>query len=75
MEQGRSTVRRAEQRVASKGEQGHDGERRVEVQAYLRAHSLMNHTEVAKRMPEHKHELVYAPPYLPSAQPIKPLWA
>ena len=50
-------------------------ERRVEVQAYLRAHSLMNHTEVAKRMPEHKHELVYAPPYLPGAQPIKPLWA
>jgi hypothetical protein len=50
-------------------------ELKVELQAYLRAHPELNRTEVAKLMAEHKHELIYTPPYLPGVQPIERLWA
>jgi hypothetical protein len=50
-------------------------ELKVELQAYLRAHPKTNRTEVAKLMVEHKHELIYTPPYLPGVQPIERLWA
>jgi hypothetical protein len=50
-------------------------ELKVELQSYLRAHPHTNRTEVAKLMSEHKHELIYTPPYLPGVQPIERLWA
>jgi hypothetical protein len=50
-------------------------ELKVELQAYLAAHPEMNRTEVVKLMSEHKHELIYTPPYLPGVQPIERLWA
>jgi hypothetical protein len=50
-------------------------ELKVELQAYLQAHPELNRTEVAKLMAEHKHELIYTPPYLPGVQPIERLWA
>jgi hypothetical protein len=50
-------------------------ELKVELQAYLRAHPHINRTDVAKLMSEHKHELIYTPPYLPGVQPIERLWA
>ena len=50
-------------------------ELKAELQAYLRAHPDVNRTEVAKLMAQHKHELIYTPPYLPGVQPIERLWA
>jgi transposase len=50
-------------------------ELKAELQAYLRAHPETNRTEVAKLMAQHKHELIYTPPYLPGVQPIERLWA
>jgi hypothetical protein len=50
-------------------------ELKVELQAYLTAHPQHNRTEVSKLMTQHKHELIYTPPYLPGVQPIERLWA
>jgi hypothetical protein len=50
-------------------------ELKAELQAYLRTHPEMNRTEVTKLMAQHKHELIYTPPYLPGVQPIERLWA
>ena len=49
-------------------------ELKAELQAYLRAHPETNRTQVAKLMAQHKHELIYTPPYLPGVQPIERLW-
>jgi hypothetical protein len=50
-------------------------ELKTELKAYLAAHPELNRTEVVKLMAEHKHELIYTPPYLPGVQPIERLWA
>ena len=50
-------------------------ELKAELQACLLAHPDMNRTEVAKLMAQHKHELLYTPPFLPGVQPIERLWA
>ena len=50
-------------------------ELKAELHAYLRAHPEANRTEVAKLMAQHKHELIYTPPYMPGVQPIERLWA
>ena len=50
-------------------------ELKAELKAYLTTHPELNRTEVAKLMEEHKHELIYTPPYLPGVQPIERVWA
>jgi hypothetical protein len=50
-------------------------ELKTQLKAHLAAHPKVNRTEVAKLMEEHKHELIYTPPYLPGVQPIERLWA
>jgi transposase len=49
-------------------------ELKAELKAHLTTHPELNRTEVAKLMQEHKHELIYTPPYLPGVQPIERLW-
>jgi hypothetical protein len=50
-------------------------EMKLHLQAHLVAHPELNRTEVRKLMDEHKHELIYTPPYLPGVQPMERLWA
>ena len=45
------------------------------LQAHLTAHPELNRTEVSKLLSDHKHELLYTPPYLPGVQPIERMWA
>ena len=42
---------------------------------HLAAHPELNRTEVFKLLTQHRHELLYTPPYLPGVQPIERLWA
>ena len=46
-----------------------------ELQAYLTTHHETSPTEIAKLMAQHKHELMYTPPYLPGVRTIERLWA
>ena len=78
LKKGTSTMERIDFDAASFGRRGGTWaptreELKAELQAYLAAHPDMNRTEVAKLMAQHKHELVYTPPYLPGVQPIERL--
>ena len=45
------------------------------LRAYLAVHPELNRTEVCKLFTQHRHELLYTPPYQPGVQAIERLWA
>ena len=44
------------------------------LKAYLAVHPELHRTEVSKLFTQHRHELLYTPPYQPGVQPIERLW-
>ena len=50
-------------------------EMQTTLRVHLDAHSELNRTEVFKLLSQHRHELLYTPPYQPGVQPIERLWA
>lgn len=49
-------------------------EMQLSLRAHVIAHPELNRTEVFKLFVQHRHELLYTPPYQPGVQPIERLW-